>query len=51
MADRVCWALPVAAMKEHFAGSPAVMAKVLSNLVLELSDRLRQSNRMVMSLR
>ena len=48
--DAVCWALPIAAMKSYLERDLAAMNAILANLVTDLSERLRRSNRMVMSL-
>lgn len=47
----ICWSLPVGAMRAHLQDHPKVMNVILTNLVTDLADRLRQSNRMIMSLR
>ncbi len=49
--DAECWILPIDELRDHLEDNPKVMSKVMTNLVHDLSDRLRQSNRMVMSLR
>lgn len=46
-----CWVLPIEEMRSFLEKNPKIMSKVMTNLVIDLSDRLRQSNRMVMSLR
>jgi CRP-like cAMP-binding protein len=49
--DAECWVLSIDALRGYLKANPSIMNLVLTNLVLDLSDRLRQSNRMVMSLR
>ncbi len=49
--DAECWVLSIDALHDFLGENPTVMNQVLTNLVKDLSDRLRQSNRMVMSLR
>lgn len=49
--DTVCWAIPIEPLRAFLAANAAIMNSVLGNLVVDLSDRLRQSNRMVTSLR
>jgi glutaminase len=49
--EAVCWRLPIDRMRAFLQENPRVMNQILTNLVGDLSDRLRQSNRMVMSLR
>lgn len=46
-----CWSIPIDALRQFLAENPPIMNRVLGNLVVDLSDRLRQSNRMVTSLR
>lgn len=49
--DAECWVLSIEALQAFLGENPAIKNLVLTNLVKDLSDRLRQSNRMVMSLR
>ncbi len=49
--DAECWVLSIDVLRAFLSQNPAINSQVLTNLVTDLSDRLRQSNRMVMSLR
>jgi glutaminase len=49
--EAICWSLPIDAMRTFLHDHPRIMNTILANLVTDLADRLRQSNRMVMTYR